>query len=186
MLFGFTLAAGAAQQSNQRGLSPLIGWLEQSELARMRESFLRYRLEAGDQRRQKPHAQPPRFLTFPDAPALELVAVREIETLQQVTVQHLDRLAQSIGRDAIEAVSRDAAHRVDVHRNSTEIELDVNAIGDDPSTVGLVDQRAQVAQAPPQGGTRIIRHVPEQAAETLSAVRARGDREVGQQGTRLF
>src|SRR4029453_13417290 len=68
LLLGLTLAAGAAQQSNQRGLGRLVGWLEETEIPRIWQGFLGYALEVGYQRRQKPHSQPPCFLTFPDAP----------------------------------------------------------------------------------------------------------------------
>jgi hypothetical protein len=67
-----------------------------------------------------------------------------------------------------------------------EVHADLFAVGDDPSTVRLVDERSQTTQAPSQCGTRIIRDGPEHGAEPLAAVRTRGDCQIGEQGPRLF
>src|SRR5262249_43079142 len=63
---------------------------------------------------------------------------------------------------------------------------DILAIRDDPSTIWLVDELPQAAQAPAQCGPGIIRNGPEHGAEPVAAVRTRRDREIGEERPRLF
>src|SRR5262249_42702051 len=63
---------------------------------------------------------------------------------------------------------------------------DAFAVGDNPAAIMIVDQRPQVAQAPPQGGAGIIRHAPEHGAESVAPVRTRSDRQIGKQRSRFF
>src|SRR5882672_3144345 len=79
------------------------------------------------------------------------------------------------------AIAGRAAHGRDVDRDMAKIEPHRLAIGDDPLTVRLVDERPQAGQAPPQGGTGIIRDSPEHGAEPVAAVRTRGHRQIGEQ-----
>src|SRR6267378_762745 len=71
------------------------------------------------------------------------MAIRQIETLEEIDLERFGRLTQYIGRNRIGAVSGKVTQGEDVHRGTIEIESDTLAIGDDPSTVRLVDQRAQ-------------------------------------------
>ena len=65
------------------------------------------------------------------------------------------------------------------------IESDGLAVGYDPSYARLVHQPAQLAQAPAQCATRIVRQVPQQRTQALASVGPPGYRQIGQQGARL-
>jgi hypothetical protein len=127
-----------------------------------------------------------RLLTFAGAPALELLAVRKIETLEEIALERLRRLAQCVGRNGICAVSGNAAQGQDVYCDTIKVESDLLAVGDDSSTVMVVDEGPQAAQTPPQCGTGIIRDGPEHGAEPVAAVRTRGDGQIGEQSPRFF
>ena len=75
LLLRLAHAAAGAQQSNQRGVDGFIGRLEQAKRARVRQGLIGHALETADQCRKQPHAQPPRRLALPGAPALKLQAV---------------------------------------------------------------------------------------------------------------
>jgi hypothetical protein len=141
MLFGLAQTAGGTQQSKQGGVDQFICRLEEGQRPSVRQSVLGYALKPGYQRRQQAHAQAPRRITFSDAPALKLLAIRQIEPLEEVALKRPNPVAQGLGRELVQTASSDAAQRKEVHRATTEVEANVLPIGDDPRTAGLVDKR---------------------------------------------
>jgi hypothetical protein len=89
LFVGFAPAAGRAQQSNEGSLSGLVRGLNKAERARVAQRFFRYALEAIDESGQEPRAKPPSLLALRGTPAMKLLAIRQIELLEEIAVERL-------------------------------------------------------------------------------------------------
>jgi hypothetical protein len=187
LFLGLAPAASDPQQSNECGLGGFAGGLEQTERPRVAQGFLRLvAFETLHQRGQKPRAKLSGLLTLAGAPDLKFMAVRQIEAFEEATLERFRRLAQGIGRHGIGAVSGNAAQRQDVDGDMIEIQTDILAVGNDPSTVRFIDERPQAGQTPAQGCSGIVREGPEHGTESVAAVGTPGDCQIGQQRPSLF
>ena len=74
----------------------------------------------------------------------------------------------------------------DVHDRPVGLERDGVAIRGDALYLGIVDHRAELAQAPAQRAAGVVRHiVPEQIAQPFATVTTSGHHQIGQQGARF-
>jgi hypothetical protein len=141
---GLAPATGGTQQSNQSGMGLLVVGLEQAERARKWQRLLGHILQSGDQRSENTHSESPRLLALRRAPDRKFLTIRQIETFQKFALKCLCGLAQRLGRHELDATANRAAQRQDVNRHAAEIEPDAFAIGDDPATVTIINQRPQM------------------------------------------
>src|SRR5258708_1533305 len=119
--------------------------LEQAERARKWQRPLGHILQSGDQRSENTHSESPRLLALRRPPARKLLTIRQIETFQKFALKYLCCLAQRLGRHELDAAASRAAQRQDVNSHAVEIEPNAFAIGDDPATITIINQRPQMA-----------------------------------------
>src|SRR5262249_2862877 len=124
---------------------------------------------------KKPHPEPSRLLAFAGAPALKLLAVRQIETLEKIALKRLRGVEQSLCRNGTHAVSSKFAQGQNVDRDAIAVQSDRLTVGDNHPAVCPLNERPQVGQTPPQCGTGIIRNGPKHITEPVAPVRTRGN-----------
>src|SRR5690242_19044655 len=95
-----------------------------------------------------------------DAPGVKLVAVVKIETRQEFPPEPTGQRTKIFARTALQRVERSVTQIQQVDSRTLGVESDALPVGYDPSCGRLVHEPAQLAQAPAQCATRIVRQVP--------------------------
>ena len=114
------------------------------------------------------------------------MAVRKDEAFEELALEGGGGLLQTFRRRRLDPPGQALANKGQVDHGGGGVKADAVAIRHDQRLLGLAAERADFAQAPAQGAARIVRHVPQELAESLAPVRPAGDRQVGQQGPGLL
>ena len=127
-----------------------------------------------------------RLLALRHHPGLEGGAAIELDAVEEGAAERLQGRGQDGLRRAVEIL-------VDRFPDSQQIDIDVAAIERNALAVRVepfpslvVDQRAQLREAPAQRSARIVGQVPEHLAELVARMSAARDRQIGEERPRLL
>jgi hypothetical protein len=102
----------------------------------------------------------------PAEPRGKLRALVELHPVEEVTDHELAELFESFARELADARLDAALDFGGVDHTIRQIERDEVLTGrHDPAALLVVQHAAELAEAPPELATRIVRHVPEEVAE---------------------
>src|SRR5262249_24990867 len=127
--------------------------------------------------------QPPRVLPQTQQPTVKIAIIRQVDIGQEGSAKYGRGAAQLTGREARSIGAALNEGKIDVELPGTQ--FDILPIGHQSRKRRLVDQRADLAEAPAQRTAWIIRDIPKHLAELLAPVRAPGQNEIGQERARL-
>src|SRR5262249_26754049 len=112
-----------------------------------------------------PGAQQP---TLRAEPVGELRIAIRLEAVCELAGEERHELTERVRRNLLDARLHRARHFGDVDEAACEIQRYRIAFGYDARAVGVIQHASQLAQAPAQLATRIVRSVPEQLAQATA------------------
>ena len=142
---------------------------------------LRFAGEALHQRIQQTHLVRGRVLALAHVPGRVIVERRDLEAFEwRAAVTHGGRF-ELLERRLVELPARNRRERCDIDRGVRRVEAHDEPIGDDALARLIVDEPAQLRQAPTQRAAGIVGNLPQQLAKMLAAESASRQREIGEQ-----
>ena len=186
LLLGLALTAGRVQQPNQDSPRRLVVWRQAHQVAGMGQSLWRFFFQSAYQLSEQRDAVANRALAFRYAPPVKVVKIRELHAFQEVAAEASRRVLQGLDRCAVEAVGHQLPEPDNIDRDVADVDSDHRAIGYDAPAALVVDQSAQLGQAPAQRAARVVGDFPQQLAQPFAPKLAAFQGQVGQQRARLL
>ncbi len=149
----------------------------------MRQRHFRLAIQAADEGTQDAGPQGPGFLAFGDAPGLILVVIGQVQAFQKLASIGFRRGQQILRRDGLDARDEALSDIGEIDLDLRGVEADTFAVGDDALVPRLVDEGANLTEAPSQGASRVVRDFPKKGAETIATMRSTGQGQVGEERT---
>jgi ubiquinone/menaquinone biosynthesis C-methylase UbiE len=115
-------------------------------------------------------------------PAVEVWAAIDFKPIEEVADEQHRKRAQPLKIELLDTHLHRLADIDDIDEAVAEVEPDGVKRRLDPSTIGLVEDRPGLAEAPPKLPARIVGDVPEKLAQVGARQRTRGERQVGDEG----
>src|SRR5690606_697699 len=125
------------------------------------------------------------LLAFGHAPGMELVEAGELESFEEVSAEARSRRLQLAGRRLGETVADEGLQLADVDGDVRDVDLDAVAVGEHARPSRLVQQAADLREAPAQRAARLVGNPPQELAELLAAEAPAMQGEPGEEGARL-
>ena len=170
LLFGLAPSTGGRQHANEARAGLLVERVDGGERSRVRQSRLGGLGQATDEGAQEARVELPGLLALRHAPGLEVEEVAEVESLEELSPELPRERGQLLDRHAVQPGGEALLQGEDVDPGTRGLEGHAVARSEDPRSFGLVHERPEPAQAPPQGAARVVGHVPEKATEAIAAV----------------
>ena len=181
MLLGLVGLAERHQQANQRRARFLVIRRDPHERASVLGGALRFAGEALQQRIQQTHLVRGRALALAHVPRRVIVERRDLEAFEWRAAVTRGGRFELLERRLVELAARNRRERCDVDGDVRRVEAHGEPIGDDALARLVVDEPAQLRQAPTQRAAGIVGNLPQQLAKMLAAERASRQREIGEQ-----
>ena len=186
LLLGLAPAAGGREQPDEVRSRRLVERVDGGQRPRVGQRRLGIAVQARDEGAQERRVELARLLALGHAPGLEVEEVAEVEPLEELPAELAREREELRERRTVEPGGAALLQGEDVDPGALCGEGHAVARGEDPRKVGLVHDRPEPAQAPPQGAAWVVGHVPEQSAEPLAAVGPVAQGQVRQQAARLL
>lgn len=181
MLLGFPMAVGALEMLEELEAKIDVARVEAHEVTEEGERALGIVVQTGCGFAERGASNLAAVAAGGGEPAAELFEVGELEAVEELAVVEELREVDQGGRvEGLEAGFRGAG-AVEVDFHVREVELDGFAIGDDAGAALLVEEGAELAEAPPEAAAGVVRDVPEEVAQLLAPVLAAGRRQVAEE-----
>lgn len=185
LLRGLIMASKRDEQGDQGGARRFVVWCDPHPRKRMRQRAFRVAVQPLQQSAQQAQLGAGRQLALRREPGRKVVKIRQIEARERLAAM-LDRgLLEPRDRASIEHLFGQSLQRDDVDVDVGRVQFDADTVGDEARTILVVDQPAQLREAPAQRAARVVRNLPEQLAQVLATKGAPVERQIGEQGTRL-
>jgi len=186
VLLGFTVAAGRPEQLDEAGAGVFVERVDLHQGAGVADRLVGLPRQAADERAQRTRVEPAQLLPLGDLPRLEVVEVAQVESFEKLTAEAGEQGDERVRGQGLGPVAERVTDGAYVHPHALCVEADAVAVGADAGPAGLVDERPQPTQAPPQGRPRVVGDVPQELAEPFAPVPPPGDHQVRQQRTGLL
>ena len=180
LVLGVAGATEGDQLAHQAGPASLVVGIGADQLAQVRQRRRGVSRQAVGEGLEDLPMQGVHLFAQGSQPGLERRAARQVQVGQEVAAEARGCSLQ-VGRGGrIHAARQGGAHLAQVDAQAHLAERHALAVGHDERRLRVVQQAAQLAEAPAQGAAWVVRHVPEQFAESLATVRPAGGGEVAQ------
>ena len=185
MLLGFGLSTVGGEQPDQGCASAFVHGRQSDEILRMRDCRRRVVRQAGDESAKNIHLQGACRLPLPCAPSLEVAAVGQVQPLKEFPPERGGRLLQRLGGRFGDRAPMAFTHCNHIDCGLRQVQCYGVTIRYDARMPGLVEQRPELAEAPPQGPSWVVGDVPKNCAQAVTALAPPGYRQVGKEGAGL-
>ena len=183
MLSDFSAAAGSCERRDQASPGGLIKGVEAHQLARIGQRLFGRCAQTFDQRAQYLCLQLARVFAHSEQPCVKIAVLRQFEIGEERAAKERCGARKIAGRGRLFLGADLRGKEIDVEPLAAQ--LHALAIRQQAGERGIVDQRADLAEAPAKRGSGIIGNVPEHFAEMVAPLRSSQDGEVGNERPRL-